>query len=156
MSDKIVIAKAGSSIQEALISELTAIEAACFSDPWSAQAFKSTLENPSSEIYIARDIQLQKAAGFCAVMYAADESEILNIAVIPEMRRRGIGKALLNYAITELKKLGASAVFLEVRASNSAAIKLYEKLGFNRIGMRRNYYRIPAEDAVLMERSTAI
>lgn len=156
MSDTIVITKAEKNGHENLLRELEAIESKCFSDPWSTQAFKDTIENPASDIYIAKNSSLQNTVGFCAVMHATDEAEILDIAVEPEMRRHGIGEKLLTYSITELKKAGIITVFLEVRASNCPAINLYEKFGFNKIGIRRGYYRSPVEDAILMKYSIKI
>lgn len=156
MSDTIAISKAEKNGHENLLRELEAIESKCFSDPWSTQAFKDTIENPASDIYIAKNSSLQNTVGFCAVMHATDEAEILDIAVEPEMRRHGIGEKLLTYSITELKKAGIITVFLEVRASNFPAINLYEKFGFNKIGIRHRYYRSPVEDAILMKYSIKI
>jgi ribosomal-protein-alanine N-acetyltransferase len=79
---------------------------------------------------------------------AADEGYILNVAVLPEYRRKGIGEALVRYVITGFGDL--AFVTLEVRPSNTAAVALYQKLGFERVGERKNYYRNPDENALLL------
>lgn len=89
-------------------------------------------------------------SGFLAARLAADESEILNVAVRADMRRSGIASALLKAALKRLRHEGGTAVFLEVRESNAAAIALYKKFGFSAETRRKGYYRDPAEDALCM------
>ena len=90
--------------------------------------------------------------GFAVTRLAADEMEILNFAVLPEHRRKGFGKRLLETAVRENRREGAARAYLEVRASNSAAIAFYKANGFKLFGRRASYYADPVEDAVLMER----
>jgi ribosomal-protein-alanine N-acetyltransferase len=80
----------------------------------------------------------------------ADECHLLDLAVHPDYRRRGIARALLDNVIQELRIEGCRFFYLEVRSSNYAARKLYEKFGFNMVGIRKGYYVNPAEDAVIM------
>ena len=84
---------------------------------------------------------------------AADEFELLNLAVSPAYRRRGIAAALLDFAFREACKAGVRKVFLEVRAGNDAAIAFYRALGFSESGLRKAYYQNPAEDALLFSRT---
>lgn len=93
-----------------------------------------------------------KAIGFLIGRQAADEAEILNLAVAPESRRRGEGSALLNAALEEFRSRGVSRVFLEVRESNEAGITFYGKHGFSEVRRRAGYYREPFEAAVVMEK----
>jgi len=88
--------------------------------------------------------------GYVIAHRAADEAEILNLAVVPEGRRRGIGRALVAALLEALARDGAKAVFLEVRASNTAAHALYRQFRFLPVGRRSRYYRNPTEDAVIL------
>lgn len=89
-------------------------------------------------------------AGFLVTRSAADEVEILNIAVAPQWRRAGLGSRLLKHALEVARAAGAQRVFLEVRESNRAAIALYTRLGFQAAGRRENYYAAPAEAALVL------
>ena len=93
--------------------------------------------------------------GFVVARTVADEMEILNLAVQPEARRQGVGSALLAAAFEHGRRSGAALVFLEVRESNDAARRFYERHGFEAIGRRTRYYRHPDEDAVLLGRRFA-
>jgi ribosomal-protein-alanine N-acetyltransferase len=94
-----------------------------------------------------------KTIGFLIGRQAADEAEILNLAVVKESRRRGEGGALLEAALEEFRARGVSRVFLEVRDSNEAGIAFYGKHGFSKIGRREGYYREPFESAIVMEKN---
>ena len=89
-------------------------------------------------------------AGYVVAHYGADAAEILNLAVAPDRRRRGAGKALVEHILAVLGAVGVRSVFLEVRESNSAARRLYQQLGFVSVGIRPNYYRRPMEAAVVL------
>lgn len=128
------------------IGKAALIEKACFSVAWDEAALAAELENPCSHLYIA--FADGKAAGYAAIYAVEGEADIARVAVLPEYRRRGIAEAMLLYA---LKDVGASTAFLDVRESNLPAVKLYEKLGFKSMGVRKNYYSDPAENAVLMK-----
>ena len=90
--------------------------------------------------------------GYVGSQSSIDESDIMNIAVHPDWRRRGIAEKLIDYLVQELKKRGSHALMLEVRVSNDPAIALYEKLGFQQVGRRKNYYRNPKEDALILRK----
>ncbi len=115
-------------------------------DAWSEKAFMDELENPSATVFVA--LQGNEIVGFGGVQTVLDEAYITNIAVKKEFRRQGVGDALLKAIISHCTY--SSFVTLEVRVSNSAAIKLYEKSGFVSQGIRKNFYSHPTEDANIM------
>lgn len=92
-------------------------------------------------------------AGYITTCSVLDELNIDSVAVLPDFRRRGIAKALINEAVA---RKSPSVVFLEVRQSNEGAIALYESLGFEKVGLRKNYYQQPVENAILMTLSIEI
>jgi ribosomal-protein-alanine N-acetyltransferase len=104
-------------------------------------------------IYVLR-IPDHPVAGFCAFWLVADQAHINQLAVLPELRSRGLGTQLLGSVIAEAAHLGAAELTLEVRASNAPALRLYERAGFSRAGVRKNYYTSPVEDAYILIRST--
>jgi ribosomal-protein-alanine N-acetyltransferase len=124
------------------------IERASFSAPWSMNSFMSELHNPHGVSLVALSGAI--VAGYVLATCILDEGHILNIAVREAYRRRGVAGRLLQRVLDGLRRRGCRQVFLEVRASNTAAITLYEKAGFREIGRRRLYYIQPFEDAVLM------
>lgn len=139
---------------EESIKALGKLERICFpEDFWSEISFFEALSVPACAIFAAYDEKLENIVAYGVIYTAADEGDLANIAVIPEMRRRGLGSALLCRMLAEAKERGADRMFLEVRESNENARALYEKVGFNNIGKRRNYYVNPREDAVIMEKS---
>ena len=91
--------------------------------------------------------------GYVIAHHALDEAEILNLGVVPTWQRQGLGRALVEAMLAHLRQLGIATVFLEVRESNGAAHRLYGALGFTRVGRRRDYYRLPTEDAVVLRAS---
>lgn len=132
----------------ALAEKLSAIERACFSDPWSEKAFLEAFDNR-----VIRLITLYEngsLAGYALYAVIAPEAELLNLAVSPEFRRRGLATLLLDFADSHLIAFGVDSVYLEVRQSNRAAEALYLGRGFEPIGTRRAYYRFPTEDAIVM------
>ena len=133
------------------IAACAALEALCFSDGVSENSLRSFVCSESNH-YLAAIADDGTMLGYGGFSVAADEAEIITVAVSPDARRKGIGRALTGRMLEDARKLGASAIFLEVRASNTAARSLYTHLGFEEIGVRRGYYRDPREDAVLMKR----
>ena len=117
----------------------------CFSDPWSGSAVESTLKAEQNFVVAANKGEI----GFAAASLAFDTADILDVAVIPEMRGRKVARAMLVMLLDLLKRDGAESVYLEVRASNVPAIGLYNSLGFVPCGVRKNYYTSPREDAAL-------
>ena len=135
--------------QLADVPELALLEPRCFSDPWSAAGFREMLSAPYIMGLIAEG-RSRSITGYLVARVIDDEGEILNLAVEPESRRKGVGGLLLESGLEALQKLGVEAVFLEVRVSNQAAIDLYVSKGFRPIGQRHGYYRRPVEDAMVL------
>lgn len=131
------------------IPQLEALEKQCFSRPWTAEQLKSQLKDAQHES-IAALAPDGTVLGYVGMMYVLDEGYISNVAVSPEHRRQGIGDALISRLCEICESLGLSFVTLEVRAGNAPAIALYEKHGFQRVGLRKNYYEHLREDAILM------
>ncbi len=129
------------------ISQLAEMEKLCFADPWSVDAFLYELNNPLSMWLVC--VESQKVLGYIGSQTVMPETDIMNVAVLPEYRKQGIGKKLIEELILLLKHQGVSKITLEVRASNEPAISLYEKIGFSPIGRRPGYYRHPKEDALI-------
>ena len=141
------------------VDAVAAIEASAFSDPWSRASFASLVGNPHVLFAVADGAPAgagrREIVGYVVAWFAADESEIANIAVAAAARGRGIGAALLDAALAEAVYRGAVAAFLEVRESNAAARALYASRDFATVGRRRNYYRTPQEDALVLRRDLA-
>ena len=128
------------------------VEAESFTNPWTREMYTWELQNRTvCHIFVARTRECS-VAGFCAFWLVLDEIHINNVAVRPQFRGAGIGTALLHHALHEGKQLGARRATLEVRASNEAARRLYERLGFYVAATRRNYYTKPVEDALILWR----
>ncbi len=132
------------------VSQVAALEKLCFSDPWSEKSVASELCNALSLWVVVLDGDT--VVGYVGSQTCGSETDMMNIAVHPDHRRRGIAEGLIDYLIRELKNRGSSSLTLEVRASNAPAIRLYEKLGFEQVGCRRNYYRNPKEDALILKK----
>ncbi len=124
-----------------------AIEQGAFTDPWSVADFRECVD---SDVVFLVAAAPEGVAGYVIAQDAADEGEILNLAVVPARLRAGIGRALVERALAELGERGARRVFLEVRESNAAARGLYAALGFEEVGRRPRYYRRPVEDAIVL------
>ena len=125
--------------------KLAEMEKKYFSDAWSEKIIAD--EVAKERVIVIKD--KENIVGYCIFMIAADEGEILRIAVDNKQRKKGYGKKLLSFAIDEMKKHNAISVFLEVRAANRAARALYHSIGFEEIGKRTNYYTNPKEDAII-------
>jgi ribosomal-protein-alanine N-acetyltransferase len=142
-------------ITEAEPSDLDAIveiEDHAFADPWSRESFATVIAGPAAKVAVARDGVSGQIEGYVVAWFAADEGEIANLAVRQPTRRRGIGAALLDAALIEAARRGATTMYLEVRESNEAARALYAARGFEEVGRRRKYYRRPVEDAIVLRR----
>ena len=139
------------SVRDVLESDLpriAEIEKRCFSTPWSENAFASQITANSVFKILTVDGEI---VGYAVIdTQVLPESELFNIAVDPEHRGKGFSKLLMDAALADVIQRGAETVLLEVRASNAAAIGLYEKYGFKQNGVRKGYYSQPKEDAVLM------
>lgn len=130
------------------------LEKICFSTPWSENSVASELKNDLALWLVAE--KDGEVAGYIGSQTVCGESDMMNVAVHPDFRRQGIGEALVTALEEELKSRKSHCLTLEVRASNGPAIALYEKLGFCSIGLRKNYYRNPKEDARIMRKEWEI
>jgi [ribosomal protein S18]-alanine N-acetyltransferase len=127
----------------------------CFHRPWTRAEYERELSDPARcFLYVARDLHGTIVA-YCSFWRIFDEVHVNNFAVHPAWRRQGVGRALLAHVLREAAGLGAPRATLEVRASNLAAIALYEAGGFVRAGVRPAYYTHPVEDALILWRAPA-
>lgn len=129
--------------------QINAIEQECFHGSWTAETLLSELNSPLN--YLVTEERGGAIAGFALGRVAADEGELFQIATLPEFRRQGIAGRLLDRLHAGMRERGAACCFLEVRSRNAGAIALYEKSGYERIALRKNYY--PDDDAVIYRRS---
>lgn len=128
------------------------VETESFTNPWTREMYTRELQNRSMcHIYLVRTDQCP-VAGFCAFWLVFDEIHINNIALRPAFRGQGMGTALLERVLAEGRARHARRATLEVRASNEAARRLYERMGFYVAGVRRGYYSNPVEDALILWR----
>jgi len=137
------------------LASVAAIERAAFSDPWSVRSFREALDSGSVYFACARS-DAGSVLGYVVAWFVADQGEIANIAVAPDQRGQGVGRALLDAALEEAATRGIAAVFLEVRDSNQRARELYASRGFEEVGRRRRYYRRPVEDAIVLRRTLSL
>ena len=130
------------------LSQLEGLEKLCFSLPWTREQLESQLPDEQHIFLVA--VEGERVLGYVGMMFVLDEGYISNVAVSPEARRRGIGDALISELLLRAEEKALSFVTLEVRESNEAAIGLYQKHGFQKVGLRKKYYDLPKEDAILM------
>ncbi|HIX59116.1 MAG TPA: ribosomal protein S18-alanine N-acetyltransferase [Candidatus Blautia gallistercoris] len=141
-------------IREMQVEDLTQVmelEESLFSVPWTKEGFFSFLMRDNTLFLVVEENG--KILGYCGVLLVLDEGEITNVAVCRQRQREGIGQFLLSGLFLLLRERGIRVLHLEVRESNRTAIRLYERMGFQKDGLRRNYYTDPSEDAVLMTRT---
>ena len=139
---------------DAHVAEVARLETVCFSDPWSERSMASELSNPLSYWLVALDGD--RVAGYVGSQSVLGESDMMNVAVDPDYRCQGIAEQLVTELIAALKERGNYQLTLEVRASNTPAQKLYEKLGFVSVGKRPRYYQNPKEDALILRKEWEI
>ena len=139
-----------SNMNESHVRQIAELERLCFHDPWSENSIASELGNRLSVWLVALDED--KVVGYVGSQTVIDETDMMNIAVHPDYRNRGVATALIVELIQQLKMRGSKGLMLEVRESNSAAISLYDKHGFLQVGCRRNYYRNPRENALILRK----
>ena len=136
------------------VAQIAQLEKICFSDPWSERSIASELDNKLAFWLVATEGET--VAGYIGSQTVMEETDMMNVAVHPDFRRQGIAEALVNTLVANLQKMGSHCLTLEVRASNAPAIALYGKLGFAEIGRRKNYYRNPREDALILRKEWEI
>ncbi len=135
------------------LDEVMRIEDTAFSHPWSAELFRRELSHDWSTILLAHEAMPsggQQLLGFVIYWVVHDEIHVLNVATDPPQRRRGVARALLIEVLRRGRMGGAVLATLEVRRSNQAALALYQRLGFQPVGVRPNYYADEGEDAIIM------
>jgi len=138
------------------LEEVVKIESVSFPEPWSLAMFYHELILPFSHFYVMRRDSQEKKKGtmvaYGGFWMVKDEAHITNLAVHPDYRNRGIGSEFLGILLENAKNLGAKVATLEVRTSNKTGQRLYEKLGFRKVGVRKGYYAYSGEDAIVMEK----
>ena len=130
------------------VPQIAEIERLCFNDPWSENSIATELSSRISLWLVALDGQ--RVVGYVGSQSVLGETDMMNIAVHPDYRRQGIAEKLVLSLVDALKAKGNYCLTLEVRASNEPAKALYGKLGFTQVGLRKNYYRKPKEDACIL------
>lgn len=130
------------------VPQVAALEKVCFSTPWSESSIGGELQNQWAIWLVA--LEGDALAGYLGVQYGPDGADIMTIATAPAFRGRGVGRSLIAEMAARLKSMGLQWLTLEVRPSNTAALGLYEAMGFQQVGRRPRYYRDPVEDAILM------
>lgn len=135
-------------MEERHLDSLAELEQICFAEPWLRSGLAAELSNPAAVFGVA-ELDGQ-TAGYAGMNCIVDECYVDNVAVFPQFRRTGVARALMNYLIESAKKNRASFITLEVRVSNTGAIALYKALGFLEAGRRRDFYRQPKEDALIL------
>ena len=131
--------------------EVAAIERASFTDPWTRGMFESELD-VAARGYSRAATRGEQVVGYLFAVFIPDEAHIGNLAVDPDMRARGVAQLLLDQLVRDARRAGVRRVTLEVRESNLGARKFYYKNDFIDIAIRKNYYRSPVEDAIVMYR----
>ena len=136
------------------INQIVEMEQLYFSDPWSANAFHSEMNNPLALWLVA--VEGDRVLGYVGSQTVLGQADMMNLAVRQESRRQGVAQQLVERLIAELSKIEANILMLEVRVSNASAIAFYEKMGFVQVGRRPNYYFKPREDAFIMRKEWTI
>ena len=137
------------SLKKEYISEILEIEKLSFQEPWTRDMFERELSLPMSRFFIFKHDN--KLAGYVGGWLILDEAHITNIAVHPQFRSKGLGRAALDFLVEDMYIKGARKALLEVRETNIAANKLYKSAGFKAVGFREKYYK--DEGAILMEKN---
>jgi len=143
-----VIKKIGRDSLPIFLSSVYEIEVASNPNPWTEDQIRLELDLPNSDLYCA--FQSNKLVGFSIVRTYPPEAELLEIAVCKAFLNMGVGTLLINETLTSLKRIGIKTLHLEVRKNNQAAINLYRKFSFKEVGERKEYYKGPVEDSLLM------
>lgn len=136
------------------VPQVARLEQQCFADPWSERSVGSELENPLSLWLVA--LEGEQVVGYVGSQTVLEETDMMNIAVSADFRRKGIARALIEALVEKLREKGSRCLTLEVRISNIPALRLYEYMGFSQVGLRKNYYRNPKEDACILRKEWEI
>jgi len=141
-------------MMECHVPQIAELEKLCFNDPWSQNSIASEVNNKLSLWLVA--VENEQVVGYVGSQTVLGETDMMNIAVHPEYRNKGIATALITQLISTLAQWGSHSLMLEVRASNDPAISVYKSLGFVEVGRRRNYYRNPREDALILRKEWSL
>ena len=136
------------------VPQIAQLEKRCFTDPWSEKSIASELENPLALWLVAVDGE--KLIGYVGSQTVLGETDMMNLAVAPEARRQGTGRALVLALVDALTEKGSHSLMLEVRVSNTPARTLYASLGFSQVGRRPKYYVNPKEDALILRKEWSV
>ena len=136
-------------MRRADLDQVMAIESRSFEDPWPRQAFENDLADSSLAYMRVARIE-ERIVGYLVAWRVAGELHLTNLAVDPEFRRAGVARGLVGALYEEARAVRAAVITLEVRRSNQAAIELYRRCGFEPAGIRKNYYQVGGEDALIM------
>lgn len=138
-------------MEESHVSAVADIERLSFSTPWTENMFSLSLRDTSNQSCFVALFD-QAVVGYIILLHCFEDGELLNVATLPEMRKMGIAKKLMDKMISLMKEKNVTRILLEVRESNVPAKTLYEKYGFSPIAVRKNYYTKPLENAIVMEK----
>ena len=130
------------------VAQVAHLETVCFHDPWSEKSIGDELTNDLALWLVA--VENDMVIGYVGSQTVLGWTDIMNVAVHPDHRRKGVAEGLIRELMGKLRENSCECLTLEVRASNAGAIALYEKLGFGEVGRRKNYYRNPKEDALIL------
>ena len=139
-------------MREADLPRVMEIERAAFSHPWTEDLVRRELGHEFSTVLLACGGESGAVQGFAVVWLVHDELHVLNVAVAPEARRRGVARAILDRVEAQGREQGARIAMLEVRRGNAPAIALYRTLGYREVGVRPRYYAEDGEDALVMDK----
>lgn len=134
------------------VQAIAALDATCFTHPWTAGQVEEELAAGEGRLALVLESPRRGVVAWTAFRQVLDEVHVMTVAVAPAVRRRGLGGWLLRFALARAARGGARRALLEVRAGNREALSLYGTLGFRPCGLRRDYYREPVEDAVVLAR----
>lgn len=134
------------------LGDLVALEARCFSHPWPEAAFRAALADTGHTLLLVARDRTRAIVAYAVLQVVVDEVQVHDFAVAPEERGQGLGQRLLRQSLDLAARRGAQRAFLEVRASNGPALRLYRGAGFRTVGLRRDYYDAPREDALVLAR----
>jgi [ribosomal protein S18]-alanine N-acetyltransferase len=137
---------------EADLDAILGIDRVSFPEPWTRAMYEDERRHPDRSFLAVWKQPDDAVAGYISFWVIVDEVHINNVAVRPEARGRGVGRQLVEFAMRHGASRGATRVFLDVRSANQPARRLYERLGFEQVGMRRGYYGHPLDDALILAR----
>lgn len=141
-------------MNESHVPQIAELEKLCFNDPWSVNSIASELDNRLSLWLVA--VENDQVMGYVGSQTVLGETDMMNIAIHPDHRKRGIATELIEALIQGLTERGSHSLMLEVRSTNEPAKNLYAKMGFDAVGIRRNYYRNPREDALILRKEWSL